>query len=666
MSLMEVSPERGEKGIQNGMDNALFSQPQAEGSKEVQQMAGTVMCSLNKQSHSPTSSSFFVDHLYELRGRQNYTVDDESGLRRDKEPPDRGFYSDQESSKNWADSSEDATVNEDQGIILLNQTTVNYSDCSTGHSPREKNMWLLWNDNLEVKSMLHFEQAMTVSVSYQGADPVLVTVVYGCCDLLVKEALVGTLTAGDRGSFCCYSWFYQTLSLVNIEGFPRFCSEGFQLDFQLLSCRCCWPPLVSFSSAGFADFLMVSQRFFHLLDAGYWSAAVGFSVAASFGSQLGICSQRALSCCVGSGLMFIPHGFHHLAVAVSWVSSFPPAGLSAGFCWPSCMPFLPRAFHAWMSYGLMGAGSGKVWGCRRVYEDSSLSAYAVFLDICSTLRLQAYGVRPKDKEGMIGMEFLRALKLIFFPTGSLCDVVLSVWRTLLVSLVPAGFSGNICFFNAVVGVLMLLFCCLLSGCTVHVNCFAIAADCLFQLISVGLLTGTQCLYFKVLFSSISSLSKSTAHASSPVAALLNLLVFQLVFQLVSCLYEPLSWPLYCFFGFAMKECWGLCVGSDQKGTVHLGLQLLLAEIYCYFYAFCCIMLAFIGFLSDVGISRFCSAAFLLCPSPLLTGIPAAFSYGVTAAFSDEFQLPLLSPFAAAFHASVHLITAGISAAVQLD
>ncbi|CAK9157148.1 unnamed protein product, partial [Ilex paraguariensis] len=57
----------------------------------------------------------------------------------------------------------------------------------------EKNMWLLWNDNLEVKSMLHFEQAMTVSVSYQGADPVLVTVVYGCCDLLVKEALVGTL-----------------------------------------------------------------------------------------------------------------------------------------------------------------------------------------------------------------------------------------------------------------------------------------------------------------------------------------------------------------------------------------------------------------------------------------------------------------------------------------
>ncbi|CAK9158502.1 unnamed protein product [Ilex paraguariensis] len=109
---------------------------EAEGSKEVQQMAGTVMCSLNKQSHSPTSSSFFVDHLYELRGRQNYTVDDESGLRRDKEPPDRGFYSDQESSKNWADSSEDATVNEDQGIILLNQTTVNYSDCSTGHSPR--------------------------------------------------------------------------------------------------------------------------------------------------------------------------------------------------------------------------------------------------------------------------------------------------------------------------------------------------------------------------------------------------------------------------------------------------------------------------------------------------------------------------------------------------
>ncbi|CAK9162599.1 unnamed protein product [Ilex paraguariensis] len=336
MSLMEVSPERGEKGIQNGMDNALFSQPQAEGSKEVQQMAGTVMCSLNKQSHSPTSSSFFVDHLYELRGRQNYTVDDESGLRRDKEPPDRGFYSDQESSKNWADSSEDATVNEDQGIILLNQTTVNYSDCSTGHSPREKNMWLLWNDNLEVKSMLHFEQAMTVSVSYQGADPVLVTVVYGCCDLLVKEALVGTLTAGDRGSFCCYSWFYQTLSLVNIEGFPRFCSEGFQLDFQLVStgfqlvfhdffvvlCWFLWAPLAA---------VMVHVHSFLVAAAGHlWSLFLqlvllifSWSLSGSF-----ICLTLAIGLLLWVSLLLLPS-------AVSWgfvLSGLSVAVLVLGLC----------------------------------------------------------------------------------------------------------------------------------------------------------------------------------------------------------------------------------------------------------------------------------------------------------------------------------------------
>ncbi|CAK9156071.1 unnamed protein product [Ilex paraguariensis] len=46
----------------------------------------------------------------------------------------------------------------------------------------EKNMWLLWNDNVEVRSILNFEQAMTVSVSFLGAEPILVTVVYGCCD----------------------------------------------------------------------------------------------------------------------------------------------------------------------------------------------------------------------------------------------------------------------------------------------------------------------------------------------------------------------------------------------------------------------------------------------------------------------------------------------------
>ncbi|CAK9134115.1 unnamed protein product [Ilex paraguariensis] len=263
MSLMEVSPERGEKGIQNGMDNALFSQPQAEGSKEVQQMAGTVMCSLNKQSHSPTSSSFFMDHLYELRGRQNYTVDDESGLRRDKEPPDRGFYSDQESSKNWADSSEDATVNEDQGIILLNQTTVNYSDCSTGHSPR----------------------------------------------------------AGDHDSFCFYNWFYQILSLVNIEGFPRFCSEGFQLDFQLVS--------TGFQLV-FHDFFVVLCCFLVAAAGRLWSLFLqlvllifSWSLSGSF-----ICLTLAIGLLLWVSLLLLPS-------AVSWgfvLSGLSVAVLVLGLC----------------------------------------------------------------------------------------------------------------------------------------------------------------------------------------------------------------------------------------------------------------------------------------------------------------------------------------------
>ncbi|CAK9147370.1 unnamed protein product, partial [Ilex paraguariensis] len=48
---------------------------------------------------------------------------------------------------------------------------------------------------------------------------------------------------------------------------------------------------------------------------------------------------------------------------------------------------------------------------RKVYEDISLSAHAVFLDICSSLRLRAYGTRPEAKEGMMGMDLLRALKV---------------------------------------------------------------------------------------------------------------------------------------------------------------------------------------------------------------------------------------------------------------
>ncbi|CAK9179690.1 unnamed protein product [Ilex paraguariensis] len=98
---------------------------------------GILECLLNQQHYSSASSSFLVDHSYKRRGRQNFSVDDENGLIRDKEPPNKGFSSDQESTKNWVDMIEDSADDEAHRLALVTQIVDEYSDSSTGCSPRE-------------------------------------------------------------------------------------------------------------------------------------------------------------------------------------------------------------------------------------------------------------------------------------------------------------------------------------------------------------------------------------------------------------------------------------------------------------------------------------------------------------------------------------------------
>ncbi|CAK9173939.1 unnamed protein product [Ilex paraguariensis] len=144
------------------------------------------------------------------------------------------------------------------------------------------------------------------------------------------------ISAGDRGSFCCYSWFYQTLSLVNIEGFPRFCSEGFQLDFQLVStgfqlvfhdffvvlCWFLWAPLAA---------VMVHVHSFLVAAAGHlWSLFLqlvllifSWSLSGSF-----ICLTLAIGLLLWVSLLLLPS-------AVSWgfvLSGLSVAVLVLGLC----------------------------------------------------------------------------------------------------------------------------------------------------------------------------------------------------------------------------------------------------------------------------------------------------------------------------------------------
>ncbi|CAK9136530.1 unnamed protein product [Ilex paraguariensis] len=61
---------------------------------------------LNKQVSISSNSSFLVDRQYEARKMMDFSLDDISGLVRNRVPPGKGFMSDQESLKDWAELSE--------------------------------------------------------------------------------------------------------------------------------------------------------------------------------------------------------------------------------------------------------------------------------------------------------------------------------------------------------------------------------------------------------------------------------------------------------------------------------------------------------------------------------------------------------------------------------
>ncbi|CAK9148609.1 unnamed protein product, partial [Ilex paraguariensis] len=56
------------------------------------------VCAVNKQFSSYFSSSFYVDRSYIRREASLFSLDDDRGLVKKKEPPDKGYYSDNESS----------------------------------------------------------------------------------------------------------------------------------------------------------------------------------------------------------------------------------------------------------------------------------------------------------------------------------------------------------------------------------------------------------------------------------------------------------------------------------------------------------------------------------------------------------------------------------------
>ncbi|CAK9144541.1 unnamed protein product, partial [Ilex paraguariensis] len=56
-------------------------------------------CALKKQGISSCDSSFYIDHQFSLRIGSGILLDDESGLVRRTEPPDKEYFSDRGSYK---------------------------------------------------------------------------------------------------------------------------------------------------------------------------------------------------------------------------------------------------------------------------------------------------------------------------------------------------------------------------------------------------------------------------------------------------------------------------------------------------------------------------------------------------------------------------------------
>ncbi|CAK9141097.1 unnamed protein product [Ilex paraguariensis] len=85
-------------------------------------------CTLNMKFSPELGSSFYVDHQFDVCSTGGISLDDECGLVRNKEPLDKGFSFDQESSKSWAEESEEL---EDNKASLRAQVVANSIDSSS-------------------------------------------------------------------------------------------------------------------------------------------------------------------------------------------------------------------------------------------------------------------------------------------------------------------------------------------------------------------------------------------------------------------------------------------------------------------------------------------------------------------------------------------------------
>ncbi|CAK9159599.1 unnamed protein product [Ilex paraguariensis] len=124
---------------------------------------------LNKEFSSSRSISFFVDRQYDVKRLENCPLNDNLDLVKYKEPPDKGFLFDQESSKSWADRVEDSEDADEDYVPSTGNTKLGLR-FFVENPVAEKNVWLLWNGDLDVKVVKEHEQAISVVVSCLGSD----------------------------------------------------------------------------------------------------------------------------------------------------------------------------------------------------------------------------------------------------------------------------------------------------------------------------------------------------------------------------------------------------------------------------------------------------------------------------------------------------------------
>ncbi|CAK9153748.1 unnamed protein product [Ilex paraguariensis] len=106
-------------------------------SKEKVNEGEVPVCDISKQFPPFVNSFFWVNNEYCARSKCSFSLGDENGLVRNKEPPDKGFCSDQESSMKWENLS-----NNMEGIKepLVDQEVANFINSSPRQTPREPKM----------------------------------------------------------------------------------------------------------------------------------------------------------------------------------------------------------------------------------------------------------------------------------------------------------------------------------------------------------------------------------------------------------------------------------------------------------------------------------------------------------------------------------------------